>query len=53
MQACKNACVELDLQPVSKTDMSGMTANSQPGARLNIAANSVWGGNHEKGCESV
>ncbi len=29
-------------------ELNGATANSQPGARLDIAANGVWGGNHDR-----
>ncbi len=43
----EGVCIEPDLQPVFE-DMNGATANSQPGARLDIAANGVWGGNHER-----
>ncbi len=45
-EVCKDVCIEPDLQPVFE-ELNGATANSQPGARLDIAANGVWGGNHE------
>ncbi len=44
---CKDVCIEPGLQPVFE-ELNGATANSQPGARLDIAANGVWGGNPER-----
>ncbi len=44
---CKDVCIEPGLQPVFE-ELNGATANSQPGVRLDIAANGVWGGNHER-----
>ena len=40
--------IEPDLQPVLFDQLSGATANSQDGARLDLSANGVWGGRYEK-----
>ena len=37
-----------ELQPVTSEELTGSTANSQTGARLDIAANGVWGGTFER-----
>ena len=36
------------MQPILPDQLSGTTANSQTGARLDISANGVWGGRFEK-----
>ena len=41
---CNDVCIEPELQPVTDEELTGSTANSQAGARLDIAANGVWGG---------
>ena len=41
-------CVEPDLQPVAPNQLHGSSANIQDGARLDIAANGVWGGRLER-----
>ena len=41
-------CVEPELQPVTGEVLDGATANSQSGARLDIAANGFWGGSFER-----
>ena len=41
-------CIEPNLQPVTPEQLSGATANTQDGARLDVSANGVWGGRHEK-----
>ena len=44
----KYAVIEPDLQAVTTEHLTGATANSQDGARLDISANEVWGGRFEK-----
>ena len=41
-------CIEPHLQPTTPDQLSGATANSQDGARLDISANGVWGGRFQK-----
>ena len=40
--------IEPELQAVTTEHLTGATANSQDGARLDISANGVWGGRSEK-----
>ena len=40
--------VEPHLQQVTSEHMAGASANMQVGARLDIAANGLWGGRHEQ-----
>ena len=40
-------CIEPELQPVTDEELTGSTANSQAGARLDIA-NGVWGGTFKR-----
>ncbi len=40
--------VEPDLQPTNGEEFTGLSANAQDGARLDIAANGVWGGRFER-----
>ena len=47
-KVCNDVCTEPELQPVTDEELIGATANSQPGARLDIAANGVWGGTFER-----
>ena len=47
-EVCSEVCVEPELQPVSPDQLQGATANRQDGARLDVAANGVWGGSFEK-----
>ena len=47
-EVCSDVCVEPDLQPVTHNQLDGASANSQDGARLDLSANGVWGGRHEK-----
>ena len=44
---CKDVSIEPELQPLTDEELTGATANSQAGARLDIAANGVWGGTSE------
>ena len=43
-EVCHNVSIEPHLQPVTGESLSFATSNSQDGARLDIAANSFWGG---------
>ena len=47
-EVCNEVCIEPNLQPTTPDQLSGATANSQDGARLDISANGVWGGRFEK-----
>ena len=47
-EVCNDVCVEPALQPVTDEVLRGATANSQAGARLDIAANGFWGGTFER-----
>ena len=47
-EVCSNLCLEPELQSVKKEHLTGASANSQDGARLDISANGVWGGRFEK-----
>jgi len=47
-QVCSEVCIEPNLQPTTSYQLSGATANSQDGARLDISANGVWGRRSEK-----
>ncbi len=47
-EVCNNVCTEPELLPVTGENLAGASANIQPGARLDIAANGVWGGSFER-----
>ena len=47
-EVCHDVCIEPELQPISEETLSGSTSNAQDGARLDIAANGVWGGTFER-----
>ncbi len=47
-EVCHNVCTEPELQPVTQEALRGASANSQDGARLDIAANGFWGGTFER-----
>ncbi len=47
-EVCNNVCTEPVLQPVTGEVLRGASANTQAGARLDIAANGVWGGTFER-----
>ena len=42
-EVCNNVCTEPELLPVTGENLAGASANIQPGARLDIAANGVYG----------
>ena len=43
MEVCNDVRIEPELQPVTDEELTGSSANSQAGARLDIATNGVWG----------
>ena len=47
-EVCSDVCIEPELQPLSGEVLSGRTANREDGARLDIAANGLWGGRYER-----
>lgn len=47
-EVCNNVSTEPYLQPISNETLTGATANTQDGARLDIAANGFWGGTYER-----
>ena len=47
-EVCHDVEVEPHLQPLSDERFQQKTANTQDGARLDIAMNGFWGGRYEK-----
>ena len=47
-EVCRDVQVEPDLQEVSNEGLSGRSAITTDGARLDIAASGFWGGRHER-----
>lgn len=47
-EICSNVCVEPELQPLSGESLTNKTANTDDNARLDIAANGLWGGRYER-----
>ena len=47
-EVCSDVCVEPDLQPITGEQLTGASSNIQDGARLDIAANGIWGGRYER-----
>ena len=47
-EVCNDVRIEPELQAVTTERLTGATANSHDGARLDISANGVWGGRSEK-----
>ena len=47
-EVCSNVEIEPHLQPLTGEQLTLQTANREPNARLDIAANGVWGGRFEK-----
>ena len=47
-EVCSNVSIEPELQPITGEALRGATSNSQPGARLDVAANGFWGGRFQK-----
>ena len=47
-EVCHDVCVEPTLQPITGETFSNATANSDEGARLDVAASGFWGGRFER-----
>ena len=47
-EVCHDVCVEPTLQPITGETFSYATANSEDGARLDVAASGFWGGRFER-----
>ena len=47
-EVCNNVSIEPHMQPVTGEHLSGASANTQDGARLDIAANGLWGSRYER-----
>jgi len=47
-EVCNSVCIEPHLQPVTGEHLHGATTNIQDAARLDIAANKLWGGCSER-----
>ena len=47
-EICNNVCIEPHLQPITGEHLTGASANTQDGARLDIVANGLWGGRSER-----
>ena len=47
-EVCSNVEVEPHLQPLTEERLTLYSANSEPNARLDLAANGVWGGRFER-----
>ena len=47
-EVCHDVCIEPALQPVTGELLSGAFANTDDGARLDVAASGFWGGRHER-----
>ena len=47
-EVCSDVCIELHLQPITGDMLTGASANTEDGARLDIAANGFWGGQFER-----
>ena len=47
-EVCNDVCVEPPLQPLTGEALSGASAITEDGARLDIAANGFWGGRYDR-----
>ena len=47
-EVCNDVCIEPTLQPVTGEALSGASALTADGARLDVAASGFWGGRHER-----
>ena len=47
-EVCSNVSVEPHLQPVTGEILGGASANTEDGARLDVAADGFWGGRYER-----
>ena len=46
-EVCSNVSVEPHLQPVTGEILGGASANTEDGARLDVAADGFWGGRYD------
>ena len=47
-EVCHDVCIEPTLQPITGEALSGASAITEDGARLDVAANGFWGGRFER-----
>ena len=47
-EVCSDVCIEPTLQPITGETLTGTSAISGDGARLDVAANGFWGGRFER-----
>ena len=47
-EVCHDVCIEPTLQPITGEALSGASAITENGARLDVAANGFWGGRFER-----
>ena len=47
-EVCNDVCIEPHLQPITGEHLSGASANTQDGTRLDIAVNGLWGSRYER-----
>ena len=47
-EVCHDVCTEPTLQPLTGETLTGASAITDDGARLDIAASGFWGGHHER-----
>ena len=47
-EVCNDVCIEPNLQPITGEALTGASAITEDGARLDIAANGFWGGRFER-----
>ena len=47
-EVCNSVCIEPHLQPATGEHLNGASSNIQDGARLDIAANGLWGSRFER-----
>ena len=47
-EVCHNVAIEPHLQPITGEILSGASANTQDGARLDVAADGFWGSRFER-----
>ena len=43
-EVCNDVCIQPNLQPITGETLTGASAITEDGARLDIAANGFWGG---------
>ena len=47
-EVCSDVCIEPALQPITGETLTGSSAITEDGARLDIAVNGFWGGRYER-----